>query len=463
MPAPDGARRRVMMALMFFPRGGSSHVTRSLARFLPAAGWDVTLVSGSRGQIGEGTHASTFFAGLDVHVLDYNAALAAPDPFAAEPPLHPSFEDRPGAPDRVFAAVDDKDFAHLVATWERALTAAGAADADVLHLNHLTPINEAAARTCPEVPVVGHVHGTELLMLEQIERGALPGWSHAQEWRDRLRRWAHSCARLLALSPGVAERAKHLLGVDSKRIVLAPNGFDPNAFERRPLRGAERVQFWRRWLVDEPRGWDESGEPGSVRYAAADLEAFADDAPVLIYVGRFTEVKRLSLLVRAYARARPQFGRRAPLVLLGGHPGEWEGEHPQAVVRAQGVEDIFLPGWHGHDELPDFLNASDVCVLASVREGFGQVLVEAGACGLSAVAVNAGGPATIVADGESGWLVPPDDESALADALVAAVNDDGERVRRGEAAHTLAHERYSWPALARGVARVYEGVQEEPV
>ncbi len=52
---------------------------------------------------------------------------------------------------------------------------AGAAEADVLHLHHLTPIHEAASRVAPHVPVIGHLHGTELLMLEEIADGPPPG------------------------------------------------------------------------------------------------------------------------------------------------------------------------------------------------------------------------------------------------------------------------------------------------
>jgi glycosyltransferase involved in cell wall biosynthesis len=55
--------------------------------------------------------------------------------------------------------------------------------------------------------------------------------------------------------------------------------------------------------------------------------------------------------------------------------------------------------------------------------------------------------------------VPPDDEDALADALVEAVNDAGERRRRGKAARKVAAERYSWPALAQGVAELYDAVR----
>ena len=146
-------------------------------------------------------------------------------------------------------------------------------------------------------------------------------------------------------------------------------------------------------------------------------------------------------------------------MLLGGFPGEWEGDHPLDVVRETGDPDVFLAGWRGHDDLPDGLNASDLLVLPSVHEQFGQVLVEAMACGLPVVAVDAHGPATIVDAGETGWLVPPDDEDAMAEALVEAVNGDAERRRRGEAAYEEARARYAWPALASGLAQVYEDVR----
>src|SRR5207244_6880580 len=135
------------------------------------------------------------------------------------------------------------------------------------------------------------------------------------------------------------------------------------------------------------------------------------------------------------------FRKRAPLVLLGGFPGEWEGEHPVDAIEAAGARDVFLAGWHPHDDLPDFLAASDVVILPSVREQFGQVLVEGMACGLPAIAVNVFGPSEIVEDGQTGWLVPPDDEEALTEALVSAVNDAGERLRRGEEAYSAVRAR----------------------
>jgi glycosyltransferase involved in cell wall biosynthesis len=443
------------MGLAFFPRGGSAHVARNLAAALGATGWDVTILSGSVTRPGEPGDAREFYAGLDVRPQDFTRALGARDPMRADPPMHPSFEDRPGAADRVFASLDDDEYERQVVAWCRALQSVDAASADVLHLHHLTPINEAAARVAPAVPIVGHLHGTELLMLEAIE--ADPGrWPHAAAWAARMRDWAAACERVILLSATQEARAEELLGIDEWRCVVVPNGFDPRAFRPRHV---DHQALWRRHLVDEPRGW---GPDEAVGYTEADLEAFKDgegETPVLLYVGRFTKVKRVPLLIEAHTRARPGFARRAPLVLVGGFPGEWEGEHPLDTIRRTGAEDVFLAGWHGHDELPSILAASDVVVLPSVREQFGQVLVEGMACGLPAIAVDAWGPGDVVTHGETGWLVPPDDVVALANALVHAVNCPAERRRRGERALLDARDRYSWPALAEDVAAVYDAAR----
>jgi glycosyltransferase involved in cell wall biosynthesis len=443
------------MGLLFFPRGGSAHAARNLATALPGAGWDATVLSGSLSIPSRPGDARAFYRGLDVRPVDMTAALEQPDPVLAEIPLHPSYEDRPGAPDRVFASLDDAAFEHQVAVWARELAAAGAAEADVLHLHHLTPLNAAAARVAPAVPVVGHLHGTELLMLDAIAEDPRR-WPYGPAWAERMRDWAAACRRLIVLSDSQVARAERLLGVDPACCVRVANGFDPATFKPRHV---DHRAHWRRHLVDEPQGWAPGEEAGSVRYEPEQLEAFSDadgETPVLLYVGRYTEVKRIGLLIEAYARAEPGFARRAPLVIVGGFPGEWEGEHPLETIRRTGAHDVFLAGWHDHEELPSFLAASDVVVLPSVREQFGQVLVEGMACGLPCIAVDAYGPAEIVRPGDTGWLVPPDDAGALGGALVEAVDDPEERRRRGERAAEDAHARFAWPALAREVAAVYD-------
>jgi glycosyltransferase involved in cell wall biosynthesis len=452
----------VVSATLFFPRGGSAFVIRALARGLGEQGSDVRVLTGSRRDLGTLGDARTFYSGIDHRAVDFTPALRSGDPIAysgplGTAPLHPSFEDRPGAPDRVFAALDDALYERHVAAWAGELRAVEAEKADVLHLHHLTPLHAAAMRVAPGVPVVGHLHGTELLMLEAIADGPPAGWSHAARWQERLRAWAAHCERLI-VAPGNGERAIELLGVEPRRVVALPNGFDPLRFH--PLE-VDRRAVWRRVLVEQPRGWRPGGAPGSIRYQEHALAAL-EHGPVLVFVGRFTDVKRLPLLLEAYAEARPRMAVAAPLVLIGGHPGEWEGEHPADAIERLGLSDVFLAGWHSQEELPELLAASDLLVLPSARESFGQVLVEAMACGVPPVAAASLGPRNIIDDGETGWLFGVDDRAALTDALVDAVNRPQERARRAARAEASALQRFTWPALSRRLERILESAAEAP-
>src|SRR4051794_2635684 len=118
---------------MFFPRGGSATVAHELGLRLGTRSWDVRLVSGSVPGYGD---AEEYYAGLDVHPVPF-----APD---GSVPRYPNYEDRDGSGTDVFANLDDAAFEEHVEAWAEHLDAAGAADADVLHLHHLTPVHEAA-------------------------------------------------------------------------------------------------------------------------------------------------------------------------------------------------------------------------------------------------------------------------------------------------------------------------------
>ena len=501
--------RRVTMGLLFYPRGGSAQVIRYLARGLENTGWSTRLACGSLGEPGERTHAASFFSGLDVTTADYNGALkvagAGRDPMAIAVPMHPSYEDRTDAVDRLFASVSPALGEHLTCAWEPLIAAAASEpEAEVLHLHHLTPIHEAAARVLPGIPVVTHLHGTELKMIDRAERlrtlaqglrtdlpgladaaerGALPpatdvpeesrglytttrwaSWRHGDHWLAEMRRWAADSDSIIVISPYDQDEVGRLLGLDPGGATWIPNGVDLERFDRAELSAEERLAHWRDWLVDDPQGWREGGEAGSVAYSEADLERFADPdtgeaAPVLLFVGRFTEVKRIPLLLRAYAQARDRFTQPAPLVIWGGFPGEWEGEHPHTVAEREGIEDVFFLGWRGHSQLGEGLACSDVMVMPSIAESFGQVFVEAMACEVPVIAANAGGPPSFInvdAGRPNGWLVEPDSLDSLADALVEAVNDPAARAERAANGYEVTRRDYSWTTLAERTAEVYE-------
>ena len=494
------------MCLLFYPRGGSSQVVRYLVPAIEASGWSVALVAGSLGEPGDRTHAESFFKHGHLTPVDYGQALRAhangDDPLAQHVPMHPSFEDRAGAPDPVLAAVPPAAGDHLTAAWERILGEAWPQPPDVVHLHHLSPMQEAVARRFPGVPIVTHLHGTELQFLDHIDRlrgiagligtdlagmaepGGAPAsldvldaeerrvlhetrweqWRFGDHWARRLRHAARLSSRIVAISPHLRDDARQLLDVPPEAVESIPNGVDVERFDRQHLDRAARLGRWRHWLVEDPQGWDESGQPGTIRYREQDLRWFdatgsEDHAPVLMFVGRFTEVKRVPLLLRAYARARERFTTAAPLVLWGGFAGEWEGEHPYNVAREVGEDGIFFVGWRGHTELPAGLTCADVMVAPSAREGFGQMLIEAMSCGVPVIATRSGGPVSFVNTDPArpnGWLIPPDDIGALTEALVEAVNDPHARRVRGDNGYRQIRASHSWDASARAFGSLYE-------
>lgn len=497
------------MGLLFFPRGGSAQVTRYLAVALERAGWTVSLVTGSLGEPGAGTHAPTFFGGLRVRHLDYTTAAAAAsdggDPLAVPVPMHPSYEDRVGAPDPVLAAVDPARAEHLAEVWEAPLADAGAAEAAVLHLHHLTPQHDAARRRWPGQAVVAHLHGTEIKFLEEVERrmavaaslgqrlatmaeavegGRLataaldpdqlevlsttrwPQWRHGEHWLARLRDQAARADHVVTVSPPDRDTAVPLLRLPPDRVTAIPNGVDTDRFRPRRLSPEERRACLRRWLVDDPLGWDERCLPGSLAYGEADLDRLLGpdgDGTVLLYVGRFTAAKRVPLLVRAWARARARTARPVALLVWGGHPGEWEGEHPVTVARQVGDDGVFFTGWRGHTDLADGLAAADVLVMPSVNDSFAQTALEAMAAGRPVLATRSGGfPSMINLDPArpTGWLVEPDDVDDLASAMVELAERPGEVARRGR--HALAHARaeLSWGGRVAAFEDVYATARE---
>jgi glycosyltransferase involved in cell wall biosynthesis len=198
-----------------------------------------------------------------------------------------------------------------------------------------------------------------------------------------------------------------------------------------------------------------------VTYREPDLDRLlgrGGDGIVLIFVGRFTSAKRVPLLVRAFARAWLRFDRPASLLVWGGHPGEWEGDHPVTVARAISSHGVFFAGWRGHDDLPVALAACDALVMASVDDSYSQAALEAMAVGLPVIATNSGGfPYMVNLDPArpTGWLVPPDDERALSEMLVDVVNRPQEISRRGDAALEHARAHLSWASRVDGFEEAY--------
>ena len=124
----------------------------------------------------------------------------------------------------------------------------------------------------------------------------------------------------------------------------------------------------------------------------------------------------------------------------------------QSQIEALGLwESVKLVGAKAHDDIPLWMNACDVFVLPSLREGLPVVNIEAMSCGKPVVATYNGGSEEIVTSEELGYLVKPGDPGELADRILIAMDRDWEadKIRR----HA---ERFSWEDIAGQIVSVYE-------
>jgi glycosyltransferase involved in cell wall biosynthesis len=177
--------------------------------------------------------------------------------------------------------------------------------------------------------------------------------------------------------------------------------------------------------------------------------------PVVVTVGRLTPQKAHPDLLRAFARARRRRAMR--LVIVGGnrHP-ELEAARTaelRALARELGVErDVDLLGFLANP-FPAMARAR-LFVLSSAWEGFGNVLVEALACGCPVVSTDCpSGPSEILGGGRYGRLVPVGDEEALAEAMLAALDEprEPERLRARAAEFGVARAADAYLDLFREI------------
>jgi len=129
------------------------------------------------------------------------------------------------------------------------------------------------------------------------------------------------------------------------------------------------------------------------------------------------------------------------------------------VVAGDGPLRDRVPGALGfvpHHALGPLYERAAVVAVPSHREGFGVVCAEAMAYGRPVVAGAVGGLLDLVADGETGLLVPPRDVPALREALERLIGDRELRRRMGEAARERVRTRFAWPAVTDATLAAYE-------
>ena len=143
--------------------------------------------------------------------------------------------------------------------------------------------------------------------------------------------------------------------------------------------------------------------------------------PVILAVGRLVEQKNFSMLIKAFRRVRQQ--RRCKLIILGKGPKK---EDMKKIARRHGVwRYIDMPGFKSNPY--KYMKQSDIFVLSSKWEGFGNVIVEAMAQGTPIVSTNCeGGVSEILEDGKWGKLVPVNSIDRFASEILNTLESGGE-------------------------------------
>jgi glycosyltransferase involved in cell wall biosynthesis len=193
----------------------------------------------------------------------------------------------------------------------------------------------------------------------------------------------------------------------------------------------------------------------AVRAAAAEpLDCAAAERwsrPSLVAAGRLAEAKNYPLLIDAMALLRRAVPAR--LFILGA--GDLEPQLRDRIAQLGLADAIALCGFQRNPW--KYIARADVFVLTSRYEGFGNVLVEAMACGVPVVATTSPGTREIVSSGDDGLLVDEHDARSVAAALQRVLTDDGLRRRLAEGASRTA-QRFALPTIAAAYDRAFAAV-----
>jgi phosphatidylinositol alpha-1,6-mannosyltransferase len=160
-------------------------------------------------------------------------------------------------------------------------------------------------------------------------------------------------------------------------------------------------------------------------------------------------------------RALPTIVARFPDVHYAVAGSGAEREALEKLAHKSGIADhVWFLGGVTERDLPALYNLGSVYVGVSRIanrigvEGFGISLVEASACGLPVVAGNSGGIPDAVRDGETGFLVPPEDPAALADAVARLLADRDLAQRIGAAGRRAVETHYNWGRVVRDLRAI---------
>jgi phosphoheptose isomerase len=245
--------------------------------------------------------------------------------------------------------------------------------------------------------------------------------------------------RIIAECPQDREDLLHLYAADPTRICIIPCGFDPTEF----------------WAINKVRARLTLDLPPNER--------------LILQLGRMVPRKGVDTVIRGFAQWQKQQELPARLLIVG---GESETPDPQltpeigrlhAIAQELGVaSQVTFAGRKGRDVLKYYYSAADVFITTPWYEPFGITPIEAMACGTPVIGANVGGVKFTVKDGETGYLISPNQPEALAERLDYLFARPHLISLFGRQAIRRAQDHFTWQKVTSAVAALYEEVLNIP-
>ena len=286
------------------------------------------------------------------------------------------------------------------------------------------------------------------------------GWIAQERWGVPLVHTMHTMARVknLTLAQGDAPEPA-IREIGEEQVVTAADRLVANTHAE----AKELIELYhadpKRVRVVHPGVDLDVFIPGNQNLARKDL-GVAEDAIVLLFVGRIQPLKAPDVLIEAAAeilRRNPELRSRLVVAICGGPSGSGL-ERPDALetlAEQLGVSDVvkFVPPT-SRAELVKWFQAASLCVVPSYSESFGLVAIEAQACGTPVIAARVGGLPTAVRDGISGVLVDGHEAATWANHIIDVVTNDELRAKLSVGA--IAHaSHFGWEDTTDKLISVY--------
>jgi len=234
---------------------------------------------------------------------------------------------------------------------------------------------------------------------------------------------ASLCAGVVVVSREEYSHAVEL-GISADKLRLIPNGMVP------------------------PR----SGDLAEQRSICRRDWGLGEDDVCIGFVGRFTAVKAPDVMLHSFAAFRKRSRVPSRLVMVGNGP---LATSLRGLATELGLSDEVM--WLGAQDARPLMAGFDVLALTSKSEGHPLVVLEAMARGLPIVATSVGGIADTVQSGVNGFIAPPGDAGAIADALEKLANDLALRARMGKASRAISCN-FSADCMVERTLAVYEEI-----